>query len=55
MVGPCRILLIDDDPAFRALVRVMFGARRILHKPFSRDELLAAVADVLAGESTKAK
>ena len=130
MAGSCRILVIDDDPAFRALMRVMletsgyevqeagdgkagvaryreepsdvvitdilmpeqegletirdlrhldpqakiiamsvggegptgylsiavkFGAHRILHKPFSRDELLAAVADVLADQSTKAK
>jgi len=28
---------------------VAFGARRILHKPFSRDQLLSTVADVLAG------
>lgn len=27
---------------------VMFGARRILRKPFSRDELLSTLADVLA-------
>jgi|SRR6185295_1643250 len=28
---------------------VAFGARRILHKPFSRDELLSTVAGVFAG------
>ena len=27
---------------------VAFGARRILHKPFSRDELLSTFADVVA-------
>jgi YesN/AraC family two-component response regulator len=25
-----------------------FGARRVLHKPFSRDQLLSTLADVLA-------
>jgi CheY-like chemotaxis protein len=28
---------------------VAFGARRILHKPFSREQLLATIADVMAG------
>jgi DNA-binding NtrC family response regulator len=28
---------------------VAFGARRSLHKPFSRDELLSTLADVVAG------
>ncbi len=28
---------------------VAFGARRILHKPFSRDELLLTLTDVFAG------
>ena len=28
---------------------VAFGARRILHKPFSREQLLATLADVIAG------
>jgi DNA-binding NtrC family response regulator len=28
---------------------VKFGARQALHKPFSRDELLSMLADVLAG------
>lgn len=51
--SPCRILAISGggslgnmDYLYHAL---MFGADVVLRKPFSRDELLAAVGEALAG------
>jgi CheY-like chemotaxis protein len=35
-----------DGPSGHLRIAVKLGARRILHKPFSRDQLLAAVSDV---------
>ena len=49
-----RILVVDDEPAILAAVRVVLeaaaqqlGASAVLHKPFTGKQLLAVIQQVL--------